>query len=142
MSFLVFYFYFYFYGGGGGLQIYGVAKTVTYQVNFHPKFNHPWQHSSWVADKSRWDFGQWMNSSIIHDSICKLIHKKCHVKSHHMILNIIFSVVISMTNNLLLTCRIQPNLFASWCIGWKVIIAFYWNIKCHDVHKYFSEMRW
>ena len=44
-------------------------------------------------------FGQWMNSSIIHDNICSVIHKKCHPKSchsdikHHMTLNIIFSVV-------------------------------------------------
>ena len=39
-----------------------------------------------------------MNSSIIHDSICKLIHKKCHLKSYysdikyHTTLKIIFSV--------------------------------------------------
>ena len=42
---------------------------------------------------------QWMNSSIIHDNVCKLIHKKCHPKSYHsdiiyhMILNIIFGVL-------------------------------------------------
>ena len=45
-------------------------------------------------------FGQWINSSIIHDSIRKLIHKKCHLKSYHidieyhMTLNFIFSVVL------------------------------------------------
>ena len=45
------------------------------------------------------DFGQWMNSSIIPDDICELIHKKCHPKSYHidikchMTLNIMFSVV-------------------------------------------------
>jgi hypothetical protein len=39
-----------------------------------------------------------MNPSIISDSICKLIHKKCHLKSYcsdvkyHMTLNIIFGV--------------------------------------------------
>jgi hypothetical protein len=27
--------------------------------------------------------GQWMNSSIIHDNTCSLIHKKCHPKSCH-----------------------------------------------------------
>jgi hypothetical protein len=36
--------------------------------------------SSQVADMRRWGFGQWMNSSIIHDNICKLIHKKFHPK--------------------------------------------------------------
>ena len=44
-------------------------------------------------------FDQWMNSSIIHDNFCELIHKKCDPKSYHsdikyhMPLNIIFSVV-------------------------------------------------
>ena len=40
-----------------------------------------------------------MNSSIIHDNICSLIYKKCHLESYHsaiikyhMTLNIIFSV--------------------------------------------------
>ena len=28
-------------------------------------------------------FGQWMNSSIIHDTICSLIYEKCHPKSYH-----------------------------------------------------------
>ena len=28
-------------------------------------------------------FGQLMNSSIIHDNICSLIHKMCHLKSCH-----------------------------------------------------------
>ena len=52
-----------------------------------------------VADKRRYGFGHWMNSSIIHDNICKLIHKKCHLKSYHsdikylVTLNTIFSVV-------------------------------------------------
>jgi hypothetical protein len=42
---------------------------------------------------------QWMKSSVIHDTICSLIHKKCHPKSYHsdtkyhMTQNIIFSVV-------------------------------------------------
>jgi hypothetical protein len=44
-------------------------------------------------------FGHWMNSSIVHDSICKLIHKTCHLRSYHgdinyhVTLDIIFSVV-------------------------------------------------
>ena len=42
-----------------------------------------------------------MNSSIIHDNTCSLIHKKCHPKSYHsdikyrLTLNIIFSVLPS-----------------------------------------------
>ena len=53
-----------------------------------------------VGDDRRQGFDQWMNSSIIHDSICSLIYKKCHPKSDHgdiqyrMTLNIIFSVVL------------------------------------------------
>ena len=31
--------------------------------------------SSQDADKRRWGFGQWMNSSIIRDIICSLVHK-------------------------------------------------------------------
>ena len=56
--------------------------------------------STQVADKRRYGFGQWLNSSIIHDSICSLIHKKRHPKhyhgdiKYHMTLNIIFTVVI------------------------------------------------
>ena len=44
-------------------------------------------------------FGQWLNSSTIHNNIGSLIHKKCHPKiyhsdtDYHMTLNIIFSVV-------------------------------------------------
>ena len=40
-----------------------------------------------------------MNSSSIHDNICSLIHKKCHLKSnrsdikYHTTLNITFSIV-------------------------------------------------
>ena len=51
--------------------------------------------------------GQRMNSSILHESICKLIHKKCHLKSYHteikypMTLNIIPSVVLSQGTILL-----------------------------------------
>jgi hypothetical protein len=55
---------------------------------FHYKF----------VDKRRYGLGKWMNSSIIHDNNCSLIHKKCHPKSYHsdlkyhMTINIIFSV--------------------------------------------------
>ena len=50
--------------------------------------NVSWQ----VADENRFDSRQWMNSSINHDSICKLIHKKWHRKSYHITLNIISNV--------------------------------------------------
>ena len=65
------------------LQIYSVVVTVTYHVIFHPNFNHSWQYfftSCWQEKEK--GYGQWMNSSIIHDNICSLIHKKCHLKSH------------------------------------------------------------
>ena len=50
-------------------------------------------------------FGQWMNSSIIHDNSSSLTHKKCHAKySHNDIkynktLNIIFNVVTYRTSH-------------------------------------------
>ena len=37
--------------------------------------------SSQVVDRRRQGFGQWINSSIIHDNICRLIRKMCHVES-------------------------------------------------------------
>ena len=57
--------------------------------------------SSQVIDKRRYIFDQWMNSSIIYDNICSLIHRKCHPKSYHsdikfhMTLDIIFSVFLT-----------------------------------------------
>jgi hypothetical protein len=50
-------------------------------------------------DRERYGFGQWMNTFIIHDNICSLIHKKRHPKSYHndikyhMTLNTKFNVV-------------------------------------------------
>ena len=64
------------------------------------KFQSPHDNiSSQGTDKRRWNFGQWMNSCIIHDDICSNIQSKCHPKSchidinYHMTLNIIFGVV-------------------------------------------------
>ena len=56
--------------------------------------------SSQVVDKRRDGFGQHMNTSITHDNICEVIHKKCHPKSYHsnikyhMTLYILFIVVL------------------------------------------------
>ena len=57
-----------------------------------------------------------MNSTIIHDSICSVIHKKCHLKSYHsdieyhITLNVIFSVVLQLrslgTTKIALLCDI------------------------------------
>ena len=62
---------------------YSAAIIVTYQVIFIQISNIHDNISSQVANKRWKGFGPWMNSSIIHDSICKLIHKKCHPKSYH-----------------------------------------------------------
>ena len=49
-------------------------------------------------------FGQWMNSSIIHDSMCSLMHKRCHPKGYHrdiryhVTLTTIFSVASSQSS--------------------------------------------
>ena len=54
---------------------YNVAFIITYWVISHPNFNNPWQYfiTSWWQEK----VGLWqgMNSSVIHDNICSLIHK-------------------------------------------------------------------
>ena len=63
--------------------------------------------SSQVVDKRWQGFGQWMNSSIIHDNICSLMHKKCHPESdikHHMTRIIIFSVLPSAKRTNILLC--------------------------------------
>ena len=72
----------------GGLKAYDVAKIVPHQVIFI-------QISSRVADKRSQGFGQWMNSSIIHDNICPPIHRKCHPKGYHsdMIYNIALNFI-------------------------------------------------
>ena len=44
-----------------------------------------------------------MNSSIIHDTICKLIHKKCHPKSYHS------DIKYHMTLLLLFNLKVQTN---------------------------------
>ena len=55
-----------------------------------------------------------MNSSIIPDNICSLIHKKGHLKSYHsdkiyhMTLNFIFSVVLML--NRTLNASFEPHL--------------------------------
>jgi hypothetical protein len=58
--------------------------------------------SSQIVDERSMGFAQWMNTSIIHDNICPLNHKKRHPKTYHsdikyhMTLNIIFSVVYGL----------------------------------------------
>ena len=76
------------------LQCMSLTKWFFIQIStFHMSI------SSQVADERMWGCGQWMNSSIIYDNICKLIHKNCHPNSYHsdikyhMTLNFIFSVV-------------------------------------------------
>ena len=74
-----------------------VTTTVTCQVISHPHLMA--LYSSQVVDKRMQGFGQWMNSSIVHDNVYPLVHKKCHPKSYHsdikyrMTLNIMLSVV-------------------------------------------------
>ena len=39
-------------------------------------------HKLLTKDSS--SIGQWMHPYIIHDVICSLIYKKCHLKSYHI----------------------------------------------------------
>ena len=66
-----------------------LANNITNQVDFCQISIIHDNDSSQVADKRRYNFGQSMNSFIINDNICSLIHKKCHpkvtVNSFHLI---------------------------------------------------------
>jgi hypothetical protein len=54
-------------------------------------------------------FGQWINSSIIHDSICSLIHKmRCpKIYNSDIKYHMIFSVVVGSPHSLLAVVRKQ-----------------------------------
>ena len=65
-----------------------------------------------------------MNSSIVHDNICSLIHEKCHPKSYHvdikyhMTLNIIFSVISMHTEEYNITELVEnDNVDKKKCIA-------------------------
>ena len=96
------------------LQLVPLTKLI-----FHPNFNYPWQYfitSCW-QEKGR-GFGQWRNSSIIHNNICSLIHKKCHPNSYHsdikfhIALNIIFSGGLKVGEHIL--PDVQFQLIEGW----------------------------
>ena len=57
--------------------------TVTYSVDFSSKLQLSMTifHHKLLTREGR-VMAQWMNSSIIHDSSCSLIHKKSHPKSY------------------------------------------------------------
>lgn len=83
-----------------GLQICSVSITLTFQVDFHPNYSHPWQCFITSGWQEKVTFFTKMNELIIiHDNICSLNHKKRHPKSYHgdvkhhiVTLNIIFNV--------------------------------------------------
>jgi hypothetical protein len=49
-----------------GLHIYTVANTVSFQVDFHPKFNHPWQ--CFITSCWQKKVGIWPKDELIHHS--------------------------------------------------------------------------
>jgi hypothetical protein len=67
-----------------GIKDYSVAITITCQVDFIQISIIHDNISQQVADKRRKGSGQWMNSSIIHDNICSLIHRNCHPYCFHI----------------------------------------------------------
>ena len=83
------------------------SKLQSFTIVFHHK----------LVTRERQGIGQWMNSSIIHDNICSLIHKLCHPKSYHgdtkchMTLDIIFNVVID------------------WCRCFSFLMIFYNSLE-------------
>ena len=89
----------------GGSQIYNVAVIVTYQMIFQNSIIHDNIFHHKVLTRE----GKGLNSSIIHDSNCSLIHNKCHPKcynsdiKYHMTLNIMFSVVCVIVVNFPIT---------------------------------------
>ena len=106
---------------------YNATIIVTRKVIFHKKFMTIFQHKNVGMQsipkvdelKVSWD-----------DSICKLIHKKCHRKNHHsdikwdMTLNAIFSIVM-MPQKMV---GIPPYLYSCpWNENLKMQVA---NIKC------------
>ena len=96
--------------GGAVIDLLSLTKISFIQISIIHD-NIPWQ----VVDKRRHGLDPWMNSSIIHDSSCKLTRKKWHLESYHsgieyhMTLNIIFVVVA----NIILFVNIR-SFFFSW----------------------------
>ena len=81
---------------------------------FHPNFNQPWQY--FITSWSHEEVGFWPHSSIIHDHICSLIHKKCHPKNYYsdmnylVTLNIIYIVLINTRNTAMnVQCTLQAS---------------------------------
>ena len=90
--------------------------------------------------------GQWMNSFIIHDNICSLIHKKCHVRNYlheinyHMTLNMtywvwnilgIFYWILSITLNIVIDLNNVTNFFPNTPFGylqWLYYIVYTYNV--------------
>ena len=97
-----------------------LTKFQIIHVNISPR----------VASKRRLNLGYWMNSSIIYDSICSLIHMKCPLKSHqsgikcHMTLNIIFRVL----NLQKLTYKFLPQTCLRIRVSW-VQFLFIWSVN-------------
>ena len=82
-------------GRGGGVIDLQCCKLCHLSRGFYIHGNISLQ----VADKRRYGFDLWMNSSIVHYNICSLVHKKCHMKCPHsdvkyyMTYNVIFCVL-------------------------------------------------
>ena len=100
--------------------------------------------SSQVADKRGWGFGQWMNSSTIHDSICSLI-QKCHPKRYQGHIKYHTTLYISY-NSVVGTCEFNPIIF-SLHLGWFVLIHTrkWWASNQHEnspVHCYYEWSKW
>ena len=89
-----------------GIWVYNVAILVSYQVNFHPNFNHPWQ---WFITSCRQEnVGFWPMVELIHHSWWYLQTYSWEVSSksyhsdikYHMTPNVIFNVVKLEMNRL------------------------------------------
>ena len=116
------------YFGGGDYRVI-VALNVTYQVIFIQISIILYNISLQFANKRRYNSGQWTNSFIIDDMICRVTHKRCHPKSyqsdlkHHMTQNIILSVAtlifsnMGPPTNLLHQVKVPPPKFVHHSFG-------------------------
>ena len=97
-------FYFIFSWGGGIIDLQH-CNDHHLPSDFPSKFQPPMTvfHHKLLTREGRY-FGQWMNSSIIHDNIRSLIHKKCHPENYHI------DIKYHMTlNNIIFNVNVQSN---------------------------------
>ena len=104
-SLLVSFYFYFFLGEGGGIIDLQRCNDHHLQSDFPSKFQSSMTIfiTKLLTREGRY-FGQWMNSSIIHDNIRSFIHKNCHPESYHS------DIKYHMTlNNNIFSADVQSN---------------------------------